>query len=153
MNKVKAAELRARELLDNYGITGWTVCTTNSRTTLAVTDHDTKIVELSKRFVMLATKEQFDGIIHHEIAHILVGPGRGHGSEFVNMCNNIGTSSDFSCDNYPIHIKSYKYVCEFCGVIEYSNAKKHLLCGECMISKAEFVNLERVKNKIEVMAW
>jgi predicted SprT family Zn-dependent metalloprotease len=153
LNKIEAAEARTIELLDKYGITGWTVYTTNSRKTLAVTDHDTKIVELSKRFVMLATREQFDGIIRHEVAHILAGPGRSHGKEFVEKCNEIGAGEAFSCDNYPIHIKLYKYLCEFCGVVEYNNAKKDLVCGKCMLAKAEFVNLERVTNKIEVMAW
>lgn len=153
MNKVEVAELIAREILLQHNVVGWKVETTNSRKTLAVTDHDTKTVELSKRFVMLATKNQFDGIIHHEIAHILSGPGRGHGRKFVEKCNEVGIGKDFSCDNYPVHIKLYKYLCEFCGIVEYNNAKKDLMCGKCMVSKAEFVNLERVKNKIEATAW
>jgi predicted SprT family Zn-dependent metalloprotease len=153
LSKTEAAELRAREILKQHNVVGWRIETTNSRKTLAVTDHDTKTVELSKRFVMLATKKQFDGIMHHEVAHILAGPGRSHGKEFLEKCNEIGAGEAFSCDNYPIHIKLYKYLCEFCGVVEYNNAKKDLVCGKCMLAKAEFVNLERVTNKIEVKAW
>jgi predicted SprT family Zn-dependent metalloprotease len=151
MDKVDIASVRAIGILREYGI-GWNVKVTNSRKTLAVTDHSTSIVELSKRFILLSTLEEFDGIIHHEIAHVLAGPGKGHGVDFVRICKEINPDEKFSCNNFPLRIGLYIYTCPNCGVLGTNELKKDISCVKCL-SEGKLVDVEVVKNIIVPTEW
>lgn len=152
MNKLEVAKLRAEDILAQYGVSNWGVKVTNSRKTLAVTDHGTKLVELSKRFIQAATIEQFDGIIHHEIAHILAGPGKGHGKEFVQICKQINPDEVYSCDNFPLRIGRFLYTCPNCGVLGSNEKQEDIVCGIC-INNGDFVPVEVTKNIIVPTVW
>lgn len=152
MNKVDTAVARAISILRQYDI-GWDAKITNARRTLAVTDHGTKTIELSKRFVMVSTLEEFDGIMHHEVSHVLAGPGKAHGGEFVSICQEINPNEVYSCDNYPIRIGLYKYTCPNCGVLGSNEKRKEMACANCLSNGMGVVDVEVIKNKIEVTEW
>lgn len=151
MIKTEQAIVRGHEILDKYGIF-WDIEITDARDTLAVTDHNKETIELSKRFVLLASQDQFEGIMKHEIAHILAGSGRGHGDEFVQVCEDLGVDEVYSCDNYPIHIKKYLYTCNNCGAKCSSEEKKEMSCLSCL-QEGLLVDLEVRNNKIEECQW
>lgn len=147
MDKIEVAKLRAVDILSQYGVSNWDILVTNSRKTLAVADHATKLVELSKRFILQSTIKDFDGIMHHEIAHILAGPGKGHGEEFVRICKEITSDAAFSCSNYPLYIGLYLYTCPNCGVIGTHEKEIPTTCVRCL---SEVVI---TKNKIRTVEW
>lgn len=152
MDKIDLAKKRAEEILAQYGVSHWNIKITNARKTLAVTDHLRKRVELSKYFILKSTLEDFDGVMHHEIAHILAGPGKGHSREFVSICQELNLDESFSCDNFPIHIKYFLYTCPNCGLLGSDNRKKKLVCNNCL-DRGELVDLEVVRNVIRPVQW
>lgn len=153
MDKLDVAKARAEDILTQFGVGTWGVKITNARKTLAVADHGTRLVELSKRFIQAATIEQFDGIMRHEIAHILVGPGKGHGEEFVRMCKEINPDEVFSCSNYPLRIGKFLYTCPNCGVLGSNELKKDIACPLCYDKNKEYVSVTVEKNVIVPTQW
>lgn len=152
-DKSRVAILRAIKILSDNNVKGWSVYFTNSRTVLAVTDYNTKTVELSKRFVSASNIDEFDGVMHHEVAHIIAGYESKHGDKFIEVCNRIYPNELYSCDNYPGNIRRYKYLCKFCGIIYYSNKKEKISCVPCLESGKKPIATEILINRITANAW
>ena len=153
MNKVEQATNRAIQMLHQNGVGYWRVKVTNGRKSLAITDHGERVVELSKRFILATNETDFHGIMLHEIAHILVGPGHGHGEKFKNKCAEIGLDTAYSCHDYPIYIQRYKYICENCGVLGSSEKKERFMCTNCLYQRNELVAIQVIVNTIAAKAW
>lgn len=152
MNKLDVAKTRAEKILSDSGVSGWGVWIRNTRKELAVADHNTKTIELSKRFILLSTLDEFDGVMHHEIAHVFAGFVADHNREFVSICRKLNPNSMYSCDQYPIYIKRYLYTCRNCGVLGSSEEYKKIACSDCF-DNGKVVEVDIKNNKIETKEW
>jgi len=85
-DKLRAAILLGAELMVEHGLSDWKLDIVNKRTTLGETYYRTKTIELSQRFILVSTKDEFRKTMLHEIAHALIGPGYAHGPVFVEKC-------------------------------------------------------------------
>ena len=148
-DKLRAATLLGAELMIEHGLSDWKLDIVNKRTTLGETYYRTKTIELSQRFILVSTKDEFRETMLHEIAHALIGPGYAHGPVFVEKCLAIGGNPESSGD---ISIRSYHYECPKCGAHGGNNRLAEAYCTACF-NRGDMVKLNVTKNKIEVRSW
>ena len=148
-DKLKATVLLGAQLLIKHGLDDWKIKIVNRRTSLGETEHSSKTIELSKRFLLICSEKEFRETMLHEIAHALVGPGHGHGPVFIGKCAEIGgMPRPFS----SVTIRSYVYDCEKCGATGGHNKVLNAYCKECF-ENGVYAKLIGRKNKIEVNCW
>lgn len=150
--KLKMVLARSANLFLEHGLSDWKFKMNNGRSSLAETFHSDKTISFSKSFLLVSNKEQFEGVAHHEIAHALLGPGFGHGDEFIAKCIEISPNADYAKISTNVPIRRYILTCPSCGLTGCHNQKKEYYCGKCE-QKGEMVKFEIKINKIEVRAW
>lgn len=84
-----------RELADKHGLEEWTIQLDKRASTRAgVCRYRSKTLGLSKWFIEQAPVAEIRNVILHEIAHALVGPGKGHGPIWKAKAREIGCTGD-----------------------------------------------------------
>lgn len=80
------------EYLMLHGLTelGWRFGFNDHKRTLGMCYYRKKRIEVSQTLVRSKNMEQIRETILHEIAHALVGPGKGHGPEWKAMVVKVG---------------------------------------------------------------
>lgn len=79
MNVTEALWLYA-ELAEKHGLEDWKiVLDTRTETRAGLCSHRKRTISISKWFVEQAPADEIRNVMLHEIAHALVGPGKGHG--------------------------------------------------------------------------
>ncbi len=153
MKKVDIALEYARVLLDSVGLSDWAVGTNRSTSVVAIMNHDEKTIIYSDRYITIATKEDFRRATMHEATHALLGYGKGHREEFVELCTKLYPDEPFSgyCISAPIH--RYKIVCDNCGYSVTSNKKEEVWCDKCAEKGIGVYKKEVSINKLEVKEW
>jgi len=92
MDKFQVVSLAAAAHMKSWGLTGWTFKFDNAKGRLGCCSYRKREIRLSRHFVELNFDNTFElkDTILHEIAHALVGPGKGHGWEWKEMCRLVG---------------------------------------------------------------
>jgi len=152
-DKIDIALKYARFLLDSVGLSGWSVSTNRSASVVAIMNHDKKTISYSDRYITIATREDFRKATMHEATHALLGRGKGHGKEFVELCTRLYPDEPFSgyCTPAPIH--RYKMVCNNCGYTVTGNKKEEIWCDRCAANGIGVYKKEVSVNKLEVTEW
>lgn len=151
--KLLKAYNRALKLLAIHGLADWQVSVNGSRSSLAWAEHTDKEISISKFFIYLSTRDEFDGVILHEIAHALLGPGFGHGKEFTDLCKKISPNSDYAVSGMDIGIRRYFFKCPRCGYSGYHNSKRDKACASCYAATGKEIPFERTVNTVELKEW
>lgn len=88
------AEAMAVSLLAEFGVDrdGWRVAWNRRKSSYGLCRYDTKRLELSGPLVDVNDPKLIEDTIRHEIAHILAGPGGGHGPAWKEMCAVTGAT-------------------------------------------------------------
>lgn len=104
----------AEEKLAQYGLHGWQFKLTIATQEIGQCWHDRRQIELSKVY---APYIDWRDIILHEIAHALVGEGKGHGKEWRIMCQHVGAKPRpiVPASEIPDEVYRYKVYCPSCG--------------------------------------
>lgn len=88
----QSVEMMVRKNLDKYGLTDWNVQVNNTKRTLGMCCHSIKTIKMSKAFFVSMNPSDVMDTVLHEIAHALVGPGKGHGAEWQAMAVRLGAT-------------------------------------------------------------
>lgn len=152
VEKFKMVLERSADLFLENGLSDWKFKMNNSRSNLAETFHSDKTISFSKSFLLVADKEQFEGVTLHEIAHALLGPGFGHGDEFIAKCTEISPNADYAKISTNVPIRRYILTCPSCGISGCHNRKRDYYCVPCE-QNGEMVKFDIKVNKIEVEMW
>lgn len=91
MNLTDAAH-KARRLMQEHGLTGWTFSFDRSVRRFGVCKHGTREIGLSQRLTQMNDEATVTDVILHEIAHALVGSGHGHDHVWKRKCREIGAN-------------------------------------------------------------
>jgi predicted SprT family Zn-dependent metalloprotease len=91
MNTYEARDM-ARNLLSTHGLSdqGWSFKFNTNATRVGVCRFRYKSIEVSSKFLAQMDEARLRNVLTHEIAHALVGPGRGHGPVWVRMHKSLG---------------------------------------------------------------
>ena len=143
----------AKSILSDVGLSDWSVWSNNSYSVIGKAEFDGKRIVFSKRYIAIATKEEFRRAVLHEAAHVLAGYGAGHGEEFVDVCRRISPSEPYDsyCIAAPIH--KYDITCPECGDVGQTNRNIPLFCGSCAVSGRGVFEYARTNNDPEVTEW
>lgn len=90
---VRDAVAVAEGLLDEHGLTGWSVVLDRAKTRAGVCRADRREIGLSAPLTALHSPEEVRDTILHEIAHALVGPRHGHDAVWRATARRIGCSA------------------------------------------------------------
>lgn len=93
---IDAARVLAGDLLRRHPeLSDWRVTfSRRSRRTLGLCRHRHKVIQLSAPFVRLNDEADVLDVILHEVAHALVGPGKGHGEAWQAMARRVGANPE-----------------------------------------------------------
>lgn len=87
------AKQLARRLMRKYGLRDWKFRFTKSRIEMGAClkcKTGEKFIEMSSYYTKVAKDEDIIDTILHEIAHAIVGVEKGHGPEWMEVCEEIG---------------------------------------------------------------
>lgn len=150
--KIDKTILRGAHLLVKNGLGDWTIGVNNKRAVLAETWHKEKKIAYSTHFLIIADKEQFDGITLHEATHALLGRGKGHGREFVRKCTEISPNATYARRSADVPIRKYILTCPECGYSGSNNQKKDACCAVCW-KEGKTIKFNIRENILKVTVW
>lgn len=110
VNLDDAAQL-ARELMDHHGLHQWRFRFDRAKRRAGMVVYSKQELSLSRVLVPLYTPEQVRGVILHEIAHALVGPGHAHDALWRRTCIAIGGDGLASLHDTPKPEPTWRGVC------------------------------------------
>ena len=124
-----------RKLMDQHGLTNWTVRIGSAKRQAGSCNYSKRTIAISLDVAQRVSEEQYTDTILHEIAHALAGSSAGHGPAWKAVCVRIGASPeatyqtsqllekptyrfDYMCPNHPdvtgsVH-RRRSYVCSRC---------------------------------------
>ena len=83
----------ARRLLDEHGLSSWTVALDSAKARAGLCRFDRRQITLSRHLVRLHETDEVADTVLHEIAHALVGPGHGHDAVWRARARALGASA------------------------------------------------------------
>jgi len=89
LTRLQVAEKLAKDFMSIY-IPEWKFTWNDAKTTIGHCTHNDKTITLSETFTKHRTPGETLDTILHEIAHALVGPGKGHGDVWKAKAVEIG---------------------------------------------------------------
>ncbi len=94
-----------------------------------------RFITLSKHLVLLNDYETVKNVILHEIAHALVGPGKGHNWVWKKKALEIGCDGErcYSRENTNIVKGKIEAICQKCGYVytRHRMPSRKRSCGKC----------------------
>jgi hypothetical protein len=100
-------ENETKRLLEEHGLTGWTVAFESTISRGGQCKHDKKVIGYGVPFMLYATKEQRMNTVLHEVAHATVGPGHGHNAVWKRQFKKLGGNGK-AISEYPAEIYTFK---------------------------------------------
>lgn len=98
-------------------------------------------ITLSRHFVASARPEAVRGVLLHEIAHALVGPGHGHDAVWRAMCRAIGGDTAVCARTEGMPLGPWRAVCRGCGQVRSRfrrpMANRAYACRDCGWSRGK----------------
>ena len=82
----------ARRLMDEHGLTGWTLAFGEARTRLGACHFRHHVIRISRTHALEGSEEQIRDTVLHEIAHAIAGHGAGHGPLWKATARRIGAT-------------------------------------------------------------
>lgn len=152
IDKITAAKVRGLELMKEKGLDEWNIIFHEQEATIAETSHHFKTIGFNMNFIIIADKQSFEGVLMHEIAHALLGPGKGHGREFKKLCKEISVDTTFACSKVNMLIEKYIVFCPECNYTGSINKNKDLYCAKCF-DNHKIVKFKVKENPLKVVKW
>ena len=82
----------ARRLMDEHGLTGWTLAFVESRSSLGACDFSDRQIRIGRGHALEGNEEEIRDTVLHEIAHAIAGPEAGHGPLWKATARRIGAT-------------------------------------------------------------
>ena len=82
----------ARRLMDEQGLTGWTLAFGEARKRLGDCHFRHHVIRISRTHALEGSEEQIRDTVLHEIAHAIAGHGAGHGPLWKATARRIGAT-------------------------------------------------------------
>lgn len=122
---------RARSLLEQHHLTGWSFQFDNGRKRAGCCQYTTQVISLSYAFVQQAAEAEITDTILHEIAHALVGKAHNHDEVWRTKACEIGCSGR-RCHDRQFVPPRYIVTCErHCWVTTADRRRRGVVCRQC----------------------
>ena len=138
MTRKEQIEKMTKKLMTKHGLVrqGWKFYFSPKKSFIGQCRFGEKVILLSEPFALSIKIAEIEDTVLHEIAHVLVGPGHGHGKVWKAKCVEIGCRPYASkkvefLKSANIEIYKYKATCPKCGYISCKNKKYVCSCPKC----------------------
>lgn len=122
---------RARLLLDQHHLSGWSFQFDNGRKRAGCCQYATQVISLSYAFAKQVSEEEILDTILHEIAHALVGKAHNHDEVWRAKAQEIGCSGR-RCHDLQFVPPRYIVTCEqHCWVATAERRRRGVVCMQC----------------------
>lgn len=123
----------ACDLLDEHGLSGWTVAYDAAKRRAGVCDFGRRRIGLSAPLTRLHDEAQVRDTILHEIAHALAGPRHGHDAHWRSIALRLGCSGERCVpDDAPRLPAPWLGVCPAGHTVErHRRPERVATCAEC----------------------
>ena len=123
--------LVAAQELTKHNLVGWTFTFGDSKRRLGVCKYRLKRIELSEFYASHSADEHVMDTLWHEIAHAIVGPGAGHGSEWQTVAIRLGAKPHACDDTGDAVVKpgDWQSVCPSCQQTHHRYKRPPSLSG------------------------
>lgn len=151
--ELQAVKIAAKMLVDN-GLGDWHLKLKNVKTYHAQTRYKEKLITYNRLSIKLMSKDEFIGVMYHEIAHALVGPKNGHNRTFKSKYWEITGNMNFAGYATKLQLKPFSTECPSCKTIGGANndtTKRY--CRPCWIEKKEEQILRIFPNPQILVMW
>lgn len=99
----------ARQLFQEYGLKDWQFKFDSAKRRFGQCRFSKRVISMSRHLCELNDEAQVKDTLLHEIAHALVGRGKGHGPEWKSMATSIGCSGT-RCYSTEVVTPGPKYI-------------------------------------------
>ena len=82
----------ARRLMDEHGLTGWTLAFVEATKRLGTCNYSHRVIRIGRSHALDGSEAQIRNTVLHEIAHAIAGPGAGHGPLWKATARRIGAT-------------------------------------------------------------
>ena len=82
----------ARQLMDEHGLTGWTLAFVEAKRRLGDCHFKERVIRISRSHALEGSEEQIRDTVLHEIAHAIAGREAGHGPLWKVTARRIGAT-------------------------------------------------------------
>jgi predicted SprT family Zn-dependent metalloprotease len=124
----------ALDLMHRHGLHDWSFGFNRRLRSLGLCVFHRKVIELSVHLIERNGPEEVLDTILHEIAHALVGPGRGHDAVWKRKCLEVGAVPK-SCSQAEMPEGRWRAKCKTCGTLFHRHRRpkrlKGWFCGDC----------------------
>jgi len=135
--KAAARAALAQRKVAEHKLDGWRVRYGSARTVVGLCDYASKTIRISRMYLWSeeTSDESFLDTVLHEIAHALVGPGKGHGPEWKAAAASVGCSGERLVDTE--HLPHRYHVTCPCGQVDEKRhrvdriRKARMACKKC----------------------
>lgn len=145
--KERQAVTEAARLLVKNGLGDWRINLKSVTSYNAQVRYRQKILIINTKMITVASKDEFTGIMYHEIAHALVGPGHGHGRKFKDKVYELTGSYKYAGYSSRVGAGNFLSLCTGCGFKGEVSSPRARWCNRC------FSPLQITANPMEEVAW
>lgn len=132
--QLRAAEVLARELLEQYGLQQWRFRFDSARTRFGSCNYTLREITLSRCLTELNPEETVRRVLLHEIAHALT-PGANHGPRWRKQCHALGIPAVrcYRAEEVIQPQAPYLLTCDTCGfeAKRYRRPARDIACKNC----------------------
>jgi predicted SprT family Zn-dependent metalloprotease len=129
--ELAALAQRARALLEQHHLTGWSFQFDNGRKRAGCCQYATQVISLSYAFAQKVPEAEITDTLLHEIAHALVGKAHNHDEMWRAKAQEIGCSGR-RCHALQFVPPRYIVTCErHCWVATADRRRRGVVCMEC----------------------
>lgn len=128
----------AYEIMDDYGLIdrGWQFSFDQAERRMGSCRHRQKLITMSEPLCEINDEEVIRYTLTHEVAHAIVGPGVGHGFEFVQQCRLMGIDGARCVSDANANEPHWWGRCPSCGLIvrkmwRLTAKAQWIACGAC----------------------
>lgn len=104
----------ADQMLRQHGLTGWRFEFDRAKRRGGQCRHSDRVISMSRHLVPLWSDEQVREILLHELAHAIVGPGKGHGPVWAAKMRELGAKPSRCHSNETVPGR-YVAICDSCN--------------------------------------
>jgi predicted SprT family Zn-dependent metalloprotease len=113
MNLDEAKTIMLTEM-EMHGLDDWNFAWSRAKGFLGMCSYSEQTLYLSKPLTEVNTLATMTDTIRHEIAHALVGPGKGHGAEWKAMARALGVKPR-AADKNAVTVPKKYFAVHHCG--------------------------------------
>lgn len=145
-NIIKKYEKYQKEMMKKHKLDDWKFkWDKRSKTCGGQCNYDDKTIEVTLKYALKCSEEEYKNTLLHEIAHALVGKGHGHNDVWKKKAISIGCTGE-TCHTVSFTEYKYKVICKCADRVE----GYHRMCKSVKDIMSNKVSCTKCKSVLKI---